>query len=457
MPLLCVSASDQHRRHAQPKLQRVSALRRWLKRGVAPCTPTSTSVPRQTLRLLPLAAFAALRSQWSPAASLSFVPPAVSSNPESLHADTTAQVSEEDLSSTVFQASPASFAGQAAAVSASSGRSRSRQSLAAGAGDVAATGYAIAALSSFFNGSFPAASKLSAAPLDPVLFNGIVCLGVFLSSIVLPLVSGTPYLFTLGGLLGGVLFVFAALFSFVAIPRCGLATAQAVWSTSAILVAFCWGAFGPKEVAAPLGDFGGSIGAVVLLLLGAAIAVSSDTIAAAVTGEKADAGDASDDKPAEDQRVSGIVSALAVGLFGGSVLVPFKFVPPEAAGLAAIPSFGLGSLLAGVIVTAVYWFGIKKESSAPVIPGDAIVAALTSGLVWNLGNICSIIAQSPPYLLPYGIAYPILQCALFFGGLWGIFVFNEIRGASIPVFFSGATILAGGIVLLSQYGPGAGG
>lgn len=36
--------------------------------------------------------------------------------------------------------------------------------------------------------------------------------------------------FTVPGALGGVLFVFAALFSFVAIPRAGLATAQAVWS-----------------------------------------------------------------------------------------------------------------------------------------------------------------------------------------------------------------------------------
>ena len=36
--------------------------------------------------------------------------------------------------------------------------------------------------------------------------------------------------FTLPGALGGVLFVFASLFSFVAIPRAGLATAQAVWS-----------------------------------------------------------------------------------------------------------------------------------------------------------------------------------------------------------------------------------
>ena len=31
--------------------------------------------------------------------------------------------------------------------------------------------------------------------------------------------------------------------------------------------------------------------------------------------------------------------------------VPFKYIPPDVAGLAAIPSFGVGALLAGVLVT----------------------------------------------------------------------------------------------------------
>lgn len=106
------------------------------------------------------------------------------------------------------------------------------------------------------------------------------------------------------------------------------------------------------------------------------------------------------------------------------------------------------------------------------------------------GNVCSVIAQSPPFSLPYGVAYPILQCALFFGGLWGIYVFKEITGNSIAVFWGGAGavqwrlqgcpgrvqsvqsvaslhlqwsfVLAGaltlvaGVVLLGLYGPGAG-
>ena len=39
---------------------------------------------------------------------------------------------------------------------------------------------------------------------------------------------------------------------------------------------------------------------------------------------------------------------------GGHVAqVPFKYIPPDVAGLAAIPSFGIGALVAGIIVTSV--------------------------------------------------------------------------------------------------------
>lgn len=334
--------------------------------------------------------------------------------------------------------------------------------------DQATTGLLIAAVSSFFNGSFPACSRIPAVELDPVVFNGLVCLGVFLSSLIVPAIASVPYVFTIGGMLGGVLFVFAALFSFLAIPRCGLATAQAVWSCSAILVSFAWGAFGPSEVAAPVKDLALSLVAVLLLVAGAYVAVSCGPISeglfpqdssAASSREplasEADTTAAGEDEASASTRISGLLFAMSVGLFGGSVLVPFKFIPPEAAGLAALPSFGLGALLAGALVTGVYWKAVKNEAGAPAVPGDALGAGVLSGLIWNLGNICSIVAQSPPFSLAYGLAYPILQCALFFGGLWGIFVFKEIQGNAIGVFWAGASLLAGGIVALSQYGPGA--
>lgn len=46
-----------------------------------------------------------------------------------------------------------------------------------------------------------------------------------------------------------------------------------------------------------------------------------------------------------------IPTQLSVSDPAGFSQVPFKFIPKEIAGLAAIPSFGLGALVAGILVT----------------------------------------------------------------------------------------------------------
>eukprot|EP00971_Amphidinium_carterae_P196535 3900129-Amphidinium_carterae.1 len=42
----------------------------------------------------------------------------------------------------------------------------------------------------------------------------------------------------------------------------------------------------------------------------------------------------------DGERISGLGLAASVGLFGGSILVPLKFVPAELSGLPCVPSFG---------------------------------------------------------------------------------------------------------------------
>ena len=50
------------------------------------------------------------------------------------------------------------------------------------------------------------------------------------------------------------------------------------------------------------------------------------------------------------------------------------------------------------------------------------------------------------------VADPIMQSALFFGGLWGIFVFEEIKGrAAICAFFFGGALLITGAGLLTVF------
>lgn len=45
----------------------------------------------------------------------------------------------------------------------------------------------------------------------------------------------------------------------------------------------------------------------------------------------------------------------------------------------------------------------------------------STGVLWNVGNVLSIIAIP---ILGYCVAYPIMQCAVFIAGIWGIGLFQ---------------------------------
>ena len=113
----------------------------------------------------------------------------------------------------------------------------------------------------------------------------------------------------------------------------------------------------------------------------------------------------SSDEPKEPTsgRLLGVVYALAVGCFGGSMLAPLAFVPPEYSGLKGlgfIPSFGTGSLLMGTFIII-----LLRICKGPIkfACSQTLWAGLTSGGVWQIGNVCQVVAQSY-YGLPYAIA-----------------------------------------------------
>merc|ERR1719469_1259542 len=336
-----------------------------------------------------------------------------------------------------------------------------------------ALGFVIAAASAFFNGSFPAWSKLAIPGGDPVVFNGIVGLGAFLSSLIVPLIAGKAYVFSLPAMFGGVLFLGATLCTFIAIPKIGLGIGCATWSCTAIYVSFLWGVLGPEQVRAEVKSVTLSLLSLVCLGVGATIIVSADALvnrfwkdanaAPLTSGEAGQTGssfvakqnsqlDTGDAKGAGD-RVVGLLFSLGTGLFGGSILLPMKFVPKSISGLETVVSFGIGAGIMSVLVTGIYWKCVAKQPGLPRIEGMTWLAGLLAGATWNAGNICQIIVQSDPISLAYGIAYPLGQCGMFFAGLWGIFAFGEIKGRAVGVFWIGAAMLAVGVVLLGLYGP----
>ena len=306
---------------------------------------------------------------------------------------------------------------------------------------VVAVGYLLAVLSSVFNGSFVAFAKVQSVAsvnLHPILFNFYVTCGVAASScLAIPWVlSGHGELrFVYEGAIGGFLFVGASSLSFVAAKNLGLSTGQGVWSGSAITVAFLWGVLGPEPIGKPLGSLPLSLLAMLLLLLGVAGMVKCQPLGRALdwrrlhdTEHPLHGGSNSDsevgsgvrdaDSPTEDcalqprtaqdksVHVTGLCAAVGVGLFGGSILVPLTYLDDQ---IAALPSFGLGALVGGALLTAVFYAAALRRGEPPALElRSTLWAGLASGLVWNAGNLCQIVAMSV-YALPYGISYPILQ------------------------------------------------
>lgn len=339
---------------------------------------------------------------------------------------------------------------------------------------VSPAGVLFALLSLAGNGTFGIFGKFCKAPPDPVLFNSFMAVGVMLSSLTVvpffPIATGGP--FTLGwtwaGALAGALLVFATLNSFIAISLSGLAVAQATWSCVAILVSFLWGAFGPQRdgrgPGAPVTDWVPTGVAVALLVGGVSLVnvagyvgeAPSSTAVKEVEEGKAEASSA---PCATGRSVSssvrklalGLVPAVLVGISGGSILVPLAYVEDELSGLLMLPSLGISAAACGLLIGAVY----SAASGGKLLPLDVVLYGIVSGFVWNAGNICQILAISY-FKMPYGISYPIMQCALVVAGLWGIMLFKELTGIRrISLFLSGVATLIVGVSLLSVFGPGS--
>ena len=96
----------------------------------------------------------------------------------------------------------------------------------------------------------------------------------------------------------------------------------------------------------------------------------------------------------------------------------------------------------------------RTRTMPPLRLQTCLLPGMVSGVLWSIGNACSILASLPPFGLTVG--YPATQCCLFIGGLWGIFLFRELRGAKvIAAFFAAACIVIVGAGLLGVYGAAA--
>lgn len=320
-----------------------------------------------------------------------------------------------------------------------------------------------------------------------MLFQLYNAMGVGLSSLLLfPLLrynpnftmlpdAGDQIVFVPLALLSGLLYVGSLTFSFLAVPRVGLAVGQGVWGGTAIVISFLWGVLVDQDhVRLWL-----ALLALFFLLLGVVGIANCDWIGAVMTrlyrggrgsiglleqstgpealqqsaqdssaigdysGDVENGGDASDGK---GQFKVGLICAFCVGVCGGITLGPMSFVSNPNKGLAYLPSFALGAVLASPLV-CLLWYSILAQR--PVFHcRRTLLPGLLSGLIWNVGNLCSLFAIPR---IGFATAQPLFQAALLVAGLWGVFVFREItRKSSIIAFFSSGVVLMMGCALLAS-------
>lgn len=346
----------------------------------------------------------------------------------------------------------------------------------------------LAVFAALFNGTFSSIQKHPRIALlnpQPQLLSGYVCLGASLSCFcILPFLSllDAKLKFNPLGMLSGCLFVGAVCFTFLAIPRLGLAMASSVWSGCALITAFAWGVAGPSPVGSTPKSWAGSVLAVVLLLMGILGIVFHEQIATRVCGaskgeqelvkNSTDFQDASvtDDDlakvleacqpllaqtPKDSSHVVGLCLAFLSGVLGGSVNVPSTMSQRYGTalnGVETLLSFGIGTFLSnGLLMITFFVMPKARDQTNGIACRSLLLPGIISGSMWIIGNVCSIYAKTG---ISVAVAQPLLQCSLLFSGMLGIFVFKEIAGvARISAFFVSALLLLSGTLLFGVFGP----
>jgi len=296
---------------------------------------------------------------------------------------------------------------------------------------------------------------------DPVIFQLYYSFVIFSTGwLVLIFV---PFKFTYFGIIGAALWVPASIFSIFSVFLLGISVAQGTWSGVTIVVSFMWGAVGFQDEVRSIG-----LAILALFLLVTGIAAFSlcqkkyyifetQALESEKLEEKNEASEETlmIEKPPPPSRFSpfqrkvlGIACAVVSGIFNGSSLVPFKFMPSDIESVAYIASFGVGVVVVSPTI-CFFYFLIKRQ--LPVFHFKAVsLPAMASGVIWSIANVGSIFATK---YLGLTVGYPLTQLSLVIAGLWGMFLFGELQGKRTRIqFFLATAVLLAGAALLSFFG-----
>ena len=245
-------------------------------------------------------------------------------------------------------------------------------------------------------------------------FQALMGTGIFISGFIASILFDYSLQLNVYGLLSGFLWASANVLSLTAVLNLGISKAIPILASLVILSSFLWGALVFGEL--PSGLIIGFAG-IGLIILGV-ILVSTTTNTQSQNTKKR------------------LFTAILAGIIFGSQLVPLKV------GNVATKDFFF-SVCLGIFLTGLLIALFKKTR----FKNEAVGLSLLSGIIWNIGNLLSLVAIG---LIGLAKAIPISQSSTLIAVLWGLFYFKEItqRKFRIQVLI-GAAILLLGVIILS--------
>lgn len=248
-----------------------------------------------------------------------------------------------------------------------------------------------------------------------IQYQALMAVAILASGFILSLLKGYPIGFNIFGLVSGFLWASANFISLSAFANLGISKAAPILSSLVIISTFLWGAFVFKELSDGIG----------LALLGISAIIMGIVIISTTN------------KSQSIKAKKGFAAATAAGLIFGSQLLPLKLgkVEPQ--------DFFFSSTL-GIFIVGMAIFLFKKAK----FKKEAIGLSLLSGVIWNTGNLLSIISVS---LIGLAKSIPLTQLAVLIAVLWGLFYFKEVGSTKgkLQVLAGAAVLLIGAIALSS--------
>lgn len=289
----------------------------------------------------------------------------------------------------------------------------------------------------------------SAHPVEVALFFS---LGIFMSSFFPStfLLPQSGWL-SMWGVLAGVLCVAHHAFSVVASWLIGLPTVAAISSCAAILSAFTagWALLDDEVWSSSMVSV-----AMSLMLLGTVGVCWCNEIARYLRYAEERSPllypfrlESRWRKASSVSKAAGILMAIASGLSGASVLVPWRLQEvQEGTGhiTGFFESFGLTVLLVGASPCVVYLLYFSGRSS--LMTSESMVRCpCLAGVIWNLGNLSAMFAMRH---LGYAATYAIFHCQMAVVVFWNLTLFGEVTTRAWPIYMGAVVFLASGATIL---------